>query len=238
MAPTKRAAETAPGGTPGISNKVWVILAIVFAGVCVLGIAAGLVARWYKKRRQYREVAEKDSPSISEPLSKRMTSSSFRSDDGDEDHRELQRQQIISKSLASRLSSRESLRPSCETFCTTQPNDTKACSSAEACARGRDNGESVTPLESPIGLVNDWKRWEAKLRQDNTRSLTRHPGIDGGRHPLHGQTAPVLPTAYMPARRPLTFPTGTTDCSSTSTNDGQTYRLYSPLSRTGEAEDE
>ncbi|POR36564.1 Uncharacterized protein TPAR_03237 [Tolypocladium paradoxum] len=238
MAPIKRADETATGGTrpeTGIGNKVWVILAIVFAGVCVLGIAAGLVSKWYKKRRPYHEVAEKDGPAMSETPSKRMTSSTFGSDDGDKDHPELQRQQIIHKSLASRPSSREAMRPSCEPVFRTQPDDAGEQASAEACTRDRDNGEPVTPLESPVGLVNDWKRWEAKLRQDNTRCLTHHPGIDEGLHPLHNHAAPVHPAAYVPAR-PLTYHTGATECSSASPNNGQTCRFYPALSRTGETE--
>ncbi|KND86331.1 hypothetical protein TOPH_09045 [Tolypocladium ophioglossoides CBS 100239] len=233
MAPTKRGDETAAGGAPpetGIGNKVCVILVIAFAGVCVLGIAAGLICKWYKRRRQYHEIAEKNSPALLETLSGRKASSTFRADDGHEDHQELQRQRIISKSLASRVSLRE-------TFCTTQPNDTEEQASAEPCAQDRGNGESATPLESPVGLVNDWKRWEAKLRQDNTRSLTFHPGVDKGLHPLHNHAAPLPPTAYLAARRPLTYPTGTTDCPSISPNIEQTYRLYSPLPRTDEMED-
>ncbi|PNY30087.1 Uncharacterized protein TCAP_00005 [Tolypocladium capitatum] len=243
MAPAKRADETTAGGTPphtGVGDNACLILTIVLAGVCALGIAAGLVSNWRRKRRQHREVAEKSSPAMSETLSKQTTSSTFStlpSDDGDQDRDELQRQHIIRKSLASRVPSREATRPSsCEALCTALPNDTEERASAEPSIQDRDPGESVALLESPVGLVNDWKRWEARLRQDNARSLRHHPGVDQGLHPPHDHAAPVPPTAYLPARRPLMHPPATTACSSTWPDNLQTYRSCLPLSRTGEAE--
>ncbi|KAJ6445948.1 hypothetical protein O9K51_00713 [Purpureocillium lavendulum] len=261
MAPLTSEPE-APAGDPRsptpIAHRPWVILAIVFGALCVVGIVATLLHRWYKKSRPYREVGEEHDakpamatitiPSSTWPKPSPSLSISSIHSNGDEDH-EMQRAQIIRKSLASRASSRDMTRPSCETLRPLQERgedrqqgiQVETQQTLEKYRMGGERSVEVdddTPVESPMGVVRDWKQWEAGVRQDRSRSLAYHPSMDDApENEANASTARSL--ANPAAHRPLTYPAGMTDLSSlASPFGGRQHPMYSPLSPVGETENE
>lgn len=280
MAPLNTETEAAPGDAPSstpIGSRPWVILAIVFGAVCVVGCGAALVHRWYKKSRPYREVAgdhdtqpvmatRTTTPSPTATWPKLSPSLSVRSIHSvvDERQLEMQRAQIIRKSLASRASSRDMSmsQPSRETLRPArdgrespelhhphhhhhqqqqrqQAQHGKQQSQerdSRDCEQGIDT-EDDTPVESPVGMVRDWKRWEAGVQQDSSRSLAYHPSMEELPANDAGAAAVRSRGTSPPAQRPLTYP-AITDVSLASPFGGRQHPKYSPLSPVGEADNE
>lgn len=184
-------APAAPDTTPALAkappppsdNKPWLVLAVLSAA-SALALAAGLECMLYR-RRQYRQVAD----AASDPPPKRASPSVS---DDETDDLELQQCHAIRKALASRSAS-----------CLMMPSDAEADD-----ADSRSSSADLVRPQRSLSLLTGWKQWEARIHQDTSRSLTRHPGIGGCPRPSSSLEAPVPPLAYAPARRPLTYPAG------------------------------
>ncbi|UNI21155.1 hypothetical protein JDV02_007170 [Purpureocillium takamizusanense] len=210
---------------------------VVVVGVPMSSRPPSLTATW-----------PKPSPSLSIGGSMRSMRSVVVVDD---EELEAQRAEIIRKSLASRASSHDTLQQQplpCygegdESYPRQhgeqQVEKPQSPDRQQQQQQQKDVGDTEvdTPVESPVGMVRDWKRWEAGVRQDRSRSLAHHPSMeDTSATDARAAVARSLATS-PPAHRPLTYP-ATTDVSLALPFGGRQLPMYSPLSPVGEAENE
>ena len=90
-----------------------------------------------------------------------------------EEHRELQRQFMIRKSLASRTTSRTESR---------MERDSREAT------RSSSDYDSEDDNLRPASLMSDWKEFEANIQRERSASLEKHPSLQNLKHPLarHG----------------------------------------------------
>ncbi|KAL2164766.1 hypothetical protein VTH06DRAFT_61 [Thermothelomyces fergusii] len=149
---------------PGTSDTVvWTVAAIV-GGVLVLGSALALVTIYYNRRRRARR--RKEEPAFlpgREPFKRRKVNEAGLSREEEERRAELIRKSLAERSTrSSRSFDSWAGRSSYSTMAVSEQVDKEL--------------EEIEGRES-TRLKDDWKRWEAQIREERSISCGQHPAV-------------------------------------------------------------
>ena len=173
---------------PASSTVVWIVISVV-GGVLIFGSLIAYTVSRYTRRRQYQR-AKRFEPTLSYDEFIKRSRLNMVDRFWEEEKR---RSYIIQKSLAARTSmSMPSLaerRPSgVQSSIERKPTETAADIEREIAALDR---------QASLRLKEDWKRWEARIKNERSCSGEQHPAIAGmealARTPINGTMRPGTP---------------------------------------------
>ncbi|EGS21639.1 uncharacterized protein CTHT_0035030 [Thermochaetoides thermophila DSM 1495] len=173
---------------PASSTVAWIVISVV-GGVLILGGLIAYTVSRYTRRRQYQR-AKRFEPTLSYDDFIKRSRLSMTDRFWEEEKR---RSYIIQKSLAARTSmsipSLAERRPSGVQSIERNPTETAADIEREIAALDR---------QASLRLKEDWKRWEARIKNERSCSGEQHPAIAGTETlsgtPISGTKRPRTPT--------------------------------------------